>query len=124
MQEARSKKQHLDCRRGRDAASDRGLPHATPHTIALTVSPQLLGPVTMSSFLRAAINPATYRAAFADVIRTKRAQMNAGSFRPVVEGMIFTSVISYLVHYTFIDRYQIMEKQKIVKEALKDFGGH
>ena len=78
----------------------------------------------MSSFLRAAINPATYRAAFENLIRTKRAQMNAGSFRPVVEGMIFTSVLSYTVHYVFIDRYQIMEKQAIVKEALKDFGGH
>lgn len=78
----------------------------------------------MSSFFRAVLNPATYRAAFADMIKTKRAQMNAGSFRPVVEGMIVTSVVSYLVHYAFIDRYQIMEKQKIVKEALKDFGGH
>ena len=50
--------------------------------------------------------------------------MNAGSFRPVVEGMVFTSVISYIVHYTFIDRYHIIEKQKLVKEALKDFESH
>ena len=50
--------------------------------------------------------------------------MNAGSFRPVVEGMVLTSVISYIVHYTFIDRYHIIEKQKLVKEALKDFESH
>jgi hypothetical protein len=78
----------------------------------------------MASLLRSAFSPSTYTAFIGSVIKAKRAEMNAGSFKPVVEAMVVTSFISYFVHYTCIDRYMIIEKQKIVKEALKDFEGH
>lgn len=66
------------------------------------------------------ISPATYQTMYASFMRTKRAQISAGSFRPVLELMIATSVISYTMHYVCVDRYFIMEKQALVREALKN----
>mmetsp|Transcript_71735 Transcript_71735/g.149766 ORF Transcript_71735/g.149766 Transcript_71735/m.149766 type:complete len:81 (-) Transcript_71735:174-416(-) len=63
-------------------------------------------------------SPKFYQQWFAGVVSRARTDFIAGSPRPLFKGMLLVGVVGYTMEYTVVGRYHVMDKQKIVKEAM------
>eukprot|EP00600_Ochromonadales_sp_CCMP1393_P007070 CAMPEP_0174962858 /NCGR_PEP_ID=MMETSP0004_2-20121128/5005_1 /TAXON_ID=420556 /ORGANISM="Ochromonas sp., Strain CCMP1393" /LENGTH=76 /DNA_ID=CAMNT_0016211413 /DNA_START=80 /DNA_END=310 /DNA_ORIENTATION=+ len=68
------------------------------------------------------VSPKFYAGHFQALVTSTRAEMAAGSIAPLFKGMVLVGVVGYTMEYSLVGRYHVLDKQKIVKDAMASHG--
>ena len=83
----------------------------------------------MASFAKSVIgtvtqfaNPAFYKTWYAGVVARTHKDIRAGSARPLFKAMLVVGITGYVMEYSLVGRYHVMDRQAIVKKAMEGHG--
>lgn len=65
-------------------------------------------------------NPGYYRGVYANIVATTHKELRAGSGKPLFKAMAIVGITGYVMEYSLVGRYHVMDKQAIVKKAMAD----